>query len=79
MNSKITKEEYFKKLESVGKQIDELDRVTEARVTCSCGVNKHVVEMYHCLYCEEWYCKSCAEEHFGKTVKEWREDNPNPF
>jgi hypothetical protein len=32
-----------------------------------CGCNKLVgwKFMYRCLYCGVWFCKDCAEEHFG--------------
>lgn len=39
-------------------------------ITCGCGHNVPVRFMYKCLYCGEWYCKTCAEEHFGETIKE---------
>jgi len=43
-----------------------------ATITCGCGSKRAVVKMYHCLYCSEWYCVTCAEQHFGKTINEYR-------
>jgi hypothetical protein len=39
-----------------------------------CGCLKLTVwkYMYRCLYCSVWFCKECAEQHFGKTVEEYR-------
>ncbi|WP_342205103.1 hypothetical protein [Shewanella xiamenensis] len=45
-------------------------------ITCSCGAKKPLVQMYKCLYCSEWFCFSCAENHFGKTVDQYRQENP---
>lgn len=33
-------------------------------VTCSCGYAGHVAWFYRCYYCGEYYCKTCAKEHF---------------
>lgn len=44
-----------------------------ARMKIRCGCHKLVkyLYMYRCLYCSVWYCKECAEEHFGaKVVKQ---------
>lgn len=39
-------------------------------VKIRCGCNKLVgwMFMYRCLYCGIWYCKDCAEKHFGMRV-----------
>jgi hypothetical protein len=39
-------------------------------VKIRCGCHKLVgwLFMYRCLYCGIWYCKECAEEHFGMRV-----------
>ena len=44
-----------------------------ATMTCGCGSKRAVVKMYQCLYCNEWYCVTCAEQHFGQTIKQYRE------
>lgn len=41
-------------------------------VKIRCGCNKLIgwQYMFRCLYCGVWFCKSCAEEHFGYKVPE---------
>lgn len=48
----------------------EKDEVPVARMKIRCGCHKLVnyLYMYRCLYCGIWYCKECAEEHFGYKV-----------
>lgn len=39
------------------------------KVTVKCGCQKvKLIYAYRCLYCGIWYCKECAEEHFGMKV-----------
>lgn len=45
-------------------------------ITCRCGCRRGIVNMFQCLYCREWFCHLCAEVHFGKTVKQYRKENP---
>lgn len=42
------------------------------KVRCPCLKNVLLKYAYRCLYCEIFYCKECAEQHFGKTVAEYR-------
>ncbi len=37
------------------------------KTTVKCGCHKKIklIYAYRCLYCQVWYCKTCAEEHFG--------------
>lgn len=46
-----------------------------ALISCPCSRRLALVKAYKCLYCGVWFCHSCAEEHFGKTVAEYREEN----
>jgi len=48
--------------------------VRMATITCRCGRERSLIYMYRCLYCGEWFCTQCAEDHFGKTVAEYREE-----
>lgn len=41
-------------------------------ITCGCGWERGITEMYKCLYCGIWFCQLCAEVHFGKTIEEHR-------
>ena len=42
-----------------------------ATITCRCGWERAVLKMYRCLYCGEWLCEVCAEDHFGKTREQY--------
>lgn len=39
-------------------------------ITCGCGQLRALELAYRCLYCGEFFCVSCAEKHFGKTIFE---------
>ncbi len=51
--------------------------VRMATITCPCGWARTITKMYKCLYCGVWFCKLCAEEHFGKTRKEYYKEKLN--
>lgn len=38
---------------------------------CMCGKQFLMQHMFRCLYCGEWFCKECAEAHFGQTQEEY--------
>ena len=40
-------------------------------VVCGCGLKLPLRFAYRCLYCGEFYCQSCAEQHFGKTREQY--------
>lgn len=46
----------------------------EKAIVCNCGLRRHFSTAYRCLYCGEYFCFTCAEAHFGKTVKQWIAD-----
>lgn len=46
-------------------------------VRCPCLKLVRVKHAYRCLYCNIFFCKECAEKHFGQTVEEYRTANPN--
>ena len=50
-------------------------RTAKDQYKIRCGCNRVVVfwMMYRCLYCGEYYCKSCGEIHFGRRVPTWQE------
>ena len=42
------------------------------KTICRCGsVMDLENDSYKCLYCKEWFCTLCAEEHFGCTTEQW--------
>ena len=76
-------ETWAEKATAVQKQIKETVQQTEegvpvrlATITCRCGRERSIMLMYQCLYCKEWYCETCAEQHFGQTVADYREKHP---
>lgn len=73
--------EYEESLKIVYKQTQETVKqelsgitVRLAIITCPCGQKKSLVNSYRCLYCKVMFCDMCAEEHFGKTVEEYRNE-----
>ena len=45
------------------------------KVRCPCLKLVKWSYAYRCLYCGVFFCKECAEEHFGKTVDEYRREH----
>lgn len=50
--------------------------VMMATVTCPCGWRRGLTLTHKCLYCGIYFCVRCAEQHFGKTVEQYRIENP---
>lgn len=44
-------------------------------VRCGCLKKLWIQDAYKCLYCKEWFCEKCAEEHFGETIEARRMRN----
>ena len=78
MCDKNHKETWPEKLAFVAKQTKEFMDENRSFVRCYCMRKLKPHQAYKCLYCEEAYCKSCAETHFGKTVEQYRIENPIP-
>jgi len=60
----------LKVMEQVREIVGQTGCMTELpRVTCAeCDRKLPVTFMYHCLYCEMFFCKRCAQFHFGKRL-----------
>lgn len=43
-------------------------------IRCGCQKKVPIMHAFRCLYCGEWYCQTCAEDHFGMTREEWARD-----
>lgn len=56
----------------VAKQCDSV--LLRRTVTCECNTILPVEAAFRCLYCGIWFCRRCAERHFGKTVAEWDQE-----
>ncbi len=53
------------------------DQVPSSNIKIRCGCLRLVSwkYMHRCLYCSVFFCKECAEEHFGKTVAQYKTEN----
>lgn len=50
------------------------DAINYLTITCECGQTLSLISSFRCLYCGEWFCKDCAEKHFGISIKEWHDN-----
>lgn len=73
----VSQEDYIKKFQFIYQQTKEMTDPVRPFVRCGCGKKLWPHQAYKCLYCGEWYCKQCAEEHFGKTVAQYKADKHN--
>jgi len=57
---------------------DQWSEATErGSVHCTCGLQRALPLAFRCLYCGQWFCGRCAEQHFGQTIHEWIEARRN--
>ncbi|MDH5612233.1 MAG: hypothetical protein OEY66_07245 [Gammaproteobacteria bacterium] len=73
--SNATPEQREQKLKWMHEQIkfiklQEKDNIplVHTKIRCGCLKLVNYLYMYRCLYCGVFYCKECAEEHFGYKV-----------
>ncbi len=71
-------EAHLDKLQFVYEQTKQLMDKHRPFVRCGCNKKLWPHQVYKCLYCEEAYCKSCAEIHFGKTVSQYKKEKESP-
>lgn len=64
----LTEEEYQRMIKRANLQFDACTGVVDC---AGCGKTMLISEVYHCLYCDLPICHSCAEDHFGQTIKEY--------
>ncbi|TQV85224.1 hypothetical protein FKG94_03270 [Exilibacterium tricleocarpae] len=74
--AEISFSDWQKKLVFVAQQTKQAMDKNRPFVRCGCQKKLWMQNAYKCLYCGEWYCKECAEIHFGKTVAEYRAQHP---
>ncbi len=43
-------------------------------IRCPCLKLVKLRHAYRCLYCGVFFCKECAEQHFGKTVEQYKKE-----
>ncbi len=71
--SKATPAERDSSLCTVRDQLYEFRR--DGTVTCpDCGRSPIIREAYRCVYCGVWFCRTCAQIHFGMRVPKVYED-----
>ena len=73
--SNVTPEQRMEKLKFMGRQLSMIKEqsgwgIAADKTTVKCGCHKKVklIYAYRCLYCGIWYCRDCAQEHFGYKV-----------
>jgi hypothetical protein len=73
--SKATPEQRQETLELMANQIRVLHDqekigvpLMKAKIRCGCLKLLPWWVMYRCFYCGVWFCKDCAEQHFGAKV-----------
>jgi len=76
MPKEISAEDWLSKLTFVAKQTKEFMDKHRPFVRCGCLVKLAPHQAYKCLFCEEAFCKNCAEIHFGQTRAEYRAKHP---
>lgn len=74
----VTNEEAKEKITFVALQLIQAGDPIRPYVRCRCSQMCSMKTAYKCLYCGEYYCRKCAEDHFGKTVEQYRKENPVP-
>lgn len=66
-----SKPEYAKWVEWLTKQESFAVDPIRPFMRCACRMKLNLQDSYRCLYCKEWFCETCAEEHFGKSVEQY--------
>lgn len=49
---------------------------SKTEIECRCGQRVRLWMAFRCLYCGEYFCKGCAEEHYGKSRAEYLAEHP---
>ena len=66
--SKIHQGDRISVLQTIADQSIEYIEMELPIVTCPCGNKYPMDRLYKCLYCDIFFCKGCASNHFGE---EW--------
>lgn len=64
---KIHDGDRYATLKTVGKQYAKIYNKHLPTIECPCGREYRINNMFKCLYCEVFFCRSCAKEHFGQS------------
>ena len=52
----------------------ELTSIGLSRCRCGSQIDPFDTSV-KCLYCAEWFCLTCAEDHFGETRQGWKDNH----
>jgi len=70
--SKATPEERHQKMLFMEQQVELIcdqhrigTPIRFVKMRCGCGKLMRLINMFRCLYCGLYYCRECAEQHFG--------------
>lgn len=77
-SSPMNESELREKIGFIVEQTRTASKLEKPFIHCECRRDIPLVLSYRCLYCGQWYCRKCAEKHFGKTVQQYRKENPLP-
>lgn len=53
-------------LEVIGIQYNQIYEEDIPTIKCPCGKEYSLNNLFKCLYCEVFFCKSCASIHFSE-------------
>lgn len=76
--SEMTHEECIETRKLVRRQLDSLykeDCMARINILCGCGRRAIWWMMFRCLYCGVFFCKTCAQIHFGKRLPKEENDD----
>lgn len=57
-------------LEAIGEQAVEMDGQPMVSITCPCGVTVSLPNAYRCFYCDIYFCRGCAPDHFDENKEQ---------
>ena len=67
-----TKKDALENLSVLRGQLEQAKRCEKfpcVKISCAkCAKRVSLFMLFKCLYCGLWFCKSCAERHFGERV-----------
>ena len=73
-NAETAEEIAAEQLKFIGMQETNKTPSSSLKIRCACLALHPWKDMHRCLYCSAWFCKVCAEEHFGKTTEVYKSE-----
>lgn len=75
-NAETAQDIIYQQLKFIATQEKEGFSSSAIKIRCGCLKLVPWKYMHRCLYCSVFFCKECAEQHFGKTIEQYRAENP---